>query len=439
MKGTNAKGAGRQQGGTADVNQVRPTRFFLVTLGAILGVELFIMVVVLPMLPRMDKLAEGTVDSFLISFLASPILYFSLFRPLRAQLRVRSEIERKMTESNRSLVEVIGDLERTNHEKAILREMDDMLQSSRTFEEAFGIIRKTCPMLFPDTAGALLLLADSRNMSELALSWGGARAVCGPDLCTPEGCWALRRGQLHVVDSEGLGVPCGGEEGGEIRGNACAPMITQAEAIGVLSLRHDGSTLDPKTRELLITISRHIALALSNLQLHRTLHLQAVTDPLTGLFNRRYLQATMERELHRARRKSATIGVIMLDIDHFKRFNDDNGHEAGDIVLREIGKMMKNCTRKEDIVCRFGGEEFAIILPEATLDVCAARAESLRVHAEKLNVVLRGQSLQPVTLSAGVAAFPLHGEQLEDVLNAADAALYRSKSSGRNRVTRAVA
>jgi diguanylate cyclase (GGDEF)-like protein len=313
--------------------------------------------------------------------------------------------------------------------------MDDLLQRSRTFEEAFGIIRKACLKFFPGTTGLLLLLSNSRNMSELVLSWGEGRTGCNPEQCTIENCWALRRGQIHVVGNLGLGHSCAGGEIAETDNYACAPLVAQGLALGVLSLRQEGRSFEQKDQEWVVTVSRHIAPALANLQLNRTLHMQSVRDPLTGLYNRRYLQETLERELHRAKRKNTPIGVIMLDIDHFKRFNDDYGHEAGDAVLQEVSGLLQKWTRVEDIACRFGGEEFVVVMPEAGLETCGKRAEILREQIERLKIAYRGELLRTITSSLGVAVYPDNGATMEDVLTAADAALYRSKASGRNRVS----
>jgi len=167
--------------------------------------------------------------------------------------------------------------------------------------------------------------------------------------------------------------------------------------------------------------------------LQKELREQAIRDALTGLFNRRYLEETLERELARARRESTTVSVIMMDIDFFKWFNDTLGHKAGDVMLRALGEMLKTQTRTGDVACRFGGEEFAVVLPGAPLTIAQQRAEQLRAAFEHMRVRYEDMELH-ATLSAGVAAFPTHGASGDVVLNAADQALYVAKRSGRNRV-----
>jgi diguanylate cyclase (GGDEF)-like protein len=165
----------------------------------------------------------------------------------------------------------------------------------------------------------------------------------------------------------------------------------------------------------------------------------SIHDPLTGLFNRRYMEESLETEIHRAERKKQPIGVIMLDIDHFKAFNDGFGHAAGDQMLRAIGSLVHSRLRAGDIACRFGGEELVLILPEANLEAAIHRAEDLRSSAKKLEVKHEETPLGQVTVSLGVAVFPSNGLTRDDLLSAADAALYRAKDGGRDRVEAAPA
>lgn len=161
---------------------------------------------------------------------------------------------------------------------------------------------------------------------------------------------------------------------------------------------------------------------------------QAIRDPLTGLYNRRYMEEMLERETLRAVRADQGLGVLMLDLDHFKNFNDTYGHDAGDTILRESAAFLLKSVRAEDIVCRFGGEEFIVILPVADLKVTQARADRIRSKLRELPVLHQGQSLGMVTVSIGVAELPQHGTSRKELIEAADAALYRAKREGRDRV-----
>jgi len=183
-----------------------------------------------------------------------------------------------------------------------------------------------------------------------------------------------------------------------------------------------------------VAMADFIALALVNIQLRDTLKQEATRDSLSGLFNRRYMEETMNREISRASRYGNPLGIIMLDLDHFKRFNNNFGHEAGDLVIQKLGNYLQNSIRKEDIACRYGGEEFTLILPGASLEVTKKRAEMLRQEIEKLKINYHGTTLNNITVSQGVAVYPDHGQTGDAVLRAADHALYRAKRAGRKQV-----
>jgi diguanylate cyclase (GGDEF)-like protein len=180
--------------------------------------------------------------------------------------------------------------------------------------------------------------------------------------------------------------------------------------------------------------AEQLGLSVANLRLREALRNQSIRDPLTGLFNRRFLEETLEREIRRAVRSEQALGLLMLDLDHFKKFNDTYGHEAGDSVLRETALFLAKSVRAEDIVCRFGGEEFVVILPLADLHATQARAERIRSKLRDLTVMHQGRSLGMITASLGVSALPDHGTARSALLEAADAALYRAKREGRDRV-----
>jgi diguanylate cyclase (GGDEF)-like protein len=177
-----------------------------------------------------------------------------------------------------------------------------------------------------------------------------------------------------------------------------------------------------------------VGLSVANIRLREALRAQSTKDPLTGLYNRRYLQEMLDREIRRAIRSEQALGVLMLDLDHFKNFNDTYGHDAGDAVLRETASFLVRSIRAEDFVCRYGGEEFVVILPTADLRAAEARAQRIRAKLRDLVILHNGRSLGLITASIGVAALPGHGTNEKDLLQAADAALYRAKREGRDRV-----
>ena len=221
------------------------------------------------------------------------------------------------------------------------------------------------------------------------------------------------------------------------------PVVGVGEILGVLSLCADQRRADLTPREfkrqahakrmMLTRIARHYALSLANLRLREKLRLESIRDPLTGLFNRRYMEESLQREASRAKRQKSYVSIMMLDVDYFKNFNDIYGHHVGDMVLREMGDFLKKHVRGEDIACRYGGEEFLLILPNAPLPIARQRAEELRQAISALELRHEQQVLR-ITVSCGVAALPTHGKEIVDIVRQADAALYHAKAAGRNQV-----
>jgi len=208
--------------------------------------------------------------------------------------------------------------------------------------------------------------------------------------------------------------------------------MAQGEMLGVFHLRLDHGDFHQAIEQLGVITTERISLAISNLHLRETLRMQSIRDPLTDLFNRRYMEETLDRELHRMARHQRPLGLIMLDIDQFKQFNDTYGHLAGDSILTKIGHLLIKSARGEDIACRFGGEEFILILPEADSAITMERAEHLRKTIRELMVLYHGQTIGKVTVSVGVSCYPLHGMTAEELIRAADAALYQAKQRGRD-------
>jgi len=358
----------------------------------------------------------------------------------------RRQTEAALEEANRKLTAWVNELEARTRQTALLNEMGDLLQSCLTTEEAYAAIGAFTPRLFPSESGALGVLGPSRSLVEVVVSWGDPPPT--DQLFAPDRCWALRRGRAYRVEAPGPGLVCGHVDPSLLTGYLCVPMMAHGEPLGVLHLQGGSSRAGQPDRapdllleshqRLAVTVAEHIALALANLRLRETLRSQSILDPLTGLFNRRYMEETLELELARAARGERAIGIILLDLDHFKPLNDSWGHDAGDALLRELAGVLKSRVRDGDIACRYGGEEFVLILPEASLELARRRAEELREEVKRLHVSHRGRVIGPITVSLGVAAFPEHGKNSAALLHAADAALYRAKAEGRDRVTIAV-
>jgi diguanylate cyclase (GGDEF)-like protein len=176
-------------------------------------------------------------------------------------------------------------------------------------------------------------------------------------------------------------------------------------------------------------------MAIANIRYLKTLQQQAIRDPLTGLFNRRYLDETLQREMHQAVRADELLTFALLDVDHFKDFNDAYGHDAGDALLKAVGEVLIQQMRGGDIACRYGGEEFALVYPGMDEDVAGRCLETIKTEIGNLSITHRGKVCKPATISAGLAVYPAHAPDTDSLINAADQALYRSKDAGRNRVS----
>ena len=342
--------------------------------------------------------------------------------------------EEALQTANEKLILGMAELEQRTREIGMLNHLGDLLQTCRTVEEAYTVISQSARQLFPDEAGALYIISASRDVIEATAVWGRSADELLECVFAPGDCWALRRGRPYLVEDSRTSPLCQHLVKPLPAAYLCIPMIAQSEASGVMYLHNPDGPLPPATRQLAQTVADSIALALANLKLRETLRHQSIRDPLTGLFNRRYMEETLERETRRVARAQRPLGIIMLDVDQFKLFNDTFGHDAGDALLRELGSFLRAHIRGEDVACRYGGEEFTLILPEASLEVTQERAEHLREDVKHLHAQYHDQPLGTVTLSFGVAVFPDHGPTGEVVLKAADAALYRAKREGRDRV-----
>ncbi len=333
------------------------------------------------------------------------------------------------------------DRQRLNRETKLLSALNVWLQSCSSLHELYDMIAAFLAKLLPTCPGSLFIYANSRDVLESAKAWNGGRIV--PTM-QPEDCWALRRGRAYTYGEEEIAFVCTHVGADHAERYSCIPILAHGETIGLFHLEFpDGErtgdaaaddALMAEQRRLAIACAEQISLAIANVKLRDRLRDQSIRDPLTGLYNRRYLLETCRREFARAVRTKSSVGMLSLDIDNFKKFNDDYGHEAGDLVLREVGNSLETMFRTEDLSCRFGGDEFVVVLPGADTVAAVGRAENLRSRIEALTVRYLDQDLPRITISVGVAAFPGAGDTPEATLKAADDALYRAKAHGRNRV-----
>lgn len=359
----------------------------------------------------------------------------SVERELRA---ARDELEQRVQERTRELESLSGllqaqvkELEARNQETRILSEMTEMLQACYSIQEAQEVVAQHLQQLFPEVSGALYSFGPSRNVLEELVHWTGS--ATSSTVFSPDECWGLRRGRLFTHEAGERGINCRHLITPEVT-TLCAPLLAQGETVGLLHLATETGPFTAAQQRLTQTVSETVALAMVNIRLRDRLKEQSIRDPLTGLFNRRYLEETFEREVRRAQRHHHPLGLVMLDLDHFKRFNDTHGHEAGDAVLNEFGRLLSQNVRNEDVACRYGGEEFTLLLPGCSYAETMHRANQIREATSRMQVHAQGRMVGNVTCSMGVAAFPEHGEGLHDLLRAADYALYAAKKAGRNRV-----
>ncbi len=352
----------------------------------------------------------------------------------------RDITQRKLAEE--ALRESHDKLERRTHQLRVLTEMGHLLQASATPADAYAVTARFTQTLIPATAGALYVYSPQTKDLEIVSRWGELQPD-DPEFLTPDQCWGLRTGRVHFVEDSQTNLLCRHLPNPPPPCYLCVPMIAHGETYGLVHLRlaqaPQGSAGEPSAESMELpwpatSIAEQLALAVANMNLREALRAQSIRDPLTGWFNRRYMEETLERELSRAARNRRPLAVIMLDVDNFKQFNDTYGHEAGDLALQNLCETLKRHIRSEDVACRLGGDEFVLVLPDTTAELATLRAEELTKAVAHTDVQYQGRRLEPMLLSFGVATFPDNGRTLKDLLRASDNALFRAKDEGRDAV-----
>jgi diguanylate cyclase (GGDEF)-like protein/PAS domain S-box-containing protein len=354
------------------------------------------------------------------------------------QCNIRDITARKRAESlartaNEELLVLVDELQWRDRELQLLNHLNDLLQSCVTQAEAYQVITLAAGDLFAGHDGCLAILHARDQPLEVVARWGSR--IFMESIFSLEDCWALRRGQLHEVVDPQSGLLCRHFVHPPQTGYLCLPLTVQGEILGIVCLM-DNAVQKGKhqlgLKQLAETVGESIKLSLSNLKLRDELRQQAIHDPLTGLFNRRYLDEALPRELHMAKRRDAPLSVVMFDIDDFKKINDSFGHGAGDSVLREVGRALRERLRKSDISCRYGGDEFVLVLPDSSIADTQEWLEQIRILLKEFQIQYGEQTLDMITLSAGIAQTPEHGMTAAELLQAADEAMYAAKQAGRD-------
>ncbi len=313
--------------------------------------------------------------------------------------------------------------------------MTDMLQAAETYDDAGAVLMATARRLLPGYGAALYVFNNSRDRLDLARAWDMPEGMIAQEMLSPSNCWALKRGKPHI-NAPHEATLCCAHHASQIA-SVELPMMACGQLHGLLIITHG---MPEGAFDRLMTVRRlgraladSMSLALSNISLREKLRTQSLRDPLTGLYNRRYMEDALERFVSLGSRTGGSTAVIMLDLDNFKKLNDEHGHAKGDAVLRDVAAQIVGGLRPTDVVCRYGGEEIVAILPDCSLEDALEKAESLRQRIESLGT----SHACAISASLGVATVPETATSATDILPIADAALYAAKKAGKNQVTAA--
>lgn len=356
------------------------------------------------------------------------------------QEKIMEDLESMVSERTVELSTRIAELEQRNQLNRALGEMADMLQSCRGIEETYPVIKQYLSKLFPGDNCALFLHDKNKQLIDRVVP---AATKHDPfNAMTNESCWALRQGKTYLFREMDQELACDHVEEAP-HGYLCLPLIAHGVTIGLLHINfcemdsRDKKKLNEileRKRRLSSRLAEHLSLALANLRLQEELKLKSIQDALTGLANRRHMEEIMQRQFYRLLRYNTPCSIIMLDVDHFKKFNDTYGHDMGDYVLQELAGYLKENTRGEDLACRYGGEEFIIIMVNTDNDEAVKKARKMCKEISEVIAIPHLSETLHVTVSMGVATSPKHGRNTAELIKSADTALYRAKENGRNRV-----
>ena len=365
-----------------------------------------------------------------ISILSLIVLFALLLRDAIVLQRSAIAAQRVNDDHARSILA----LEETARESELMTACRNELQLCVEVQQVYATAAKSFSRLLPGSSGCLYMINNSRNHVEAVSYWG---SPVHDDFSQPEACCALRSGQPRWRRSGISEIHCAHFNATAPERYHCRPIVAYGNTIGLLYLQCDTDEFVSEVNNHMDAVRQLIqitALAIATLNLRATLENQSIRDSLTGLFNRHFMQISLEREMTRAKRRKQIMAVLMLDADHFKQFNDLNGHAAGDAVLKAFAEIFQSNIRSEDIACRYGGEEFTIILPDTTVKGACDRAESILSAISNLHITAGHQTFSGFSVSIGIAFYPGDGDTADQLLHHADAALYDAKHNGRNQL-----
>ncbi|MBH5322572.1 sensor domain-containing diguanylate cyclase [Aurantiacibacter sediminis] len=363
--------------------------------------------------PQQRFLLMGMTLACLTVSIVSGIL---LARFRKAETREKSRMLQQQLEAQEQIEELFG--------------LTDTLQSADGNEDAAQVLAASGRRLLPGCGGALYVFNNSRDRLDLVNEWDMPDGYSPVASLTPSNCWALKRGKDHLNEVHEDCLQCS-HYVGEVA-SIEVPMIARGKVYGLLILADrggDGANVD-RARRVARALADSTSLALSNISLREQLRTQTLRDPMTGLYNRRYMEDALERFIATARRKDQSTAALMIDLDNFKKLNDEHGHAKGDAVLKEVAAQLVAAVRPSDIVCRYGGEELLVLLPDCNLQEAAERAEQMRSRVASLSQTMDC----PVSASFGVSAMPECSHSASELLSSADAALYVAKDAGKDQV-----
>ena len=363
------------------------------------------------------------------------VALFSLL--LRDALR-RQKVNKQTNLSNERLARTVNALEDRAHESELLTAARDELQLCMDVQHVYISAANSISRLLGGTSGSLCMINNSRQMVEVVSTWQSSdRESRVEDFHPPESCCGLRSGQPRWRQPGVSEIHCTHFTGAPPERYLCKPIVAHGNTLGMLYVQCVSESSVAAVNQRMDGLRQLVQLtgmAIATLNLRTKLENQSIRDSLTGLFNRHFMQISLERELARAARRKQILAVYMLDLDHFKKFNDTYGHAAGDTVLKSVAEVFRTSVRTEDIACRYGGEEFTIILPDITPKIALDRAESIRLAISNLRVPVDREVYAEFSVSIGVAIYPADGETGDLLLRRADMSLYRAKRAGRNQV-----
>lgn len=350
------------------------------------------------------------------------------------EITKRKETELQLKQLNQELASRVNELESRTQEMIQLGELNDYLQACLTTSEVEKALPDLLKPLFPNCSGSVFIFRPSKDLLEAVATWGDTQV--SNQMLLPSECWGIRRGSIHKAQITSPKLFCQHIEPHPLSGaTLCLPLSAQGETLGLLNLYFpQEKDLTAGKQRLGETVSKQLGLSFANLKLQQTLKEQSIIDSLTGLYNRRHLEQALTKEVGFSLRKQQPMGLIILDLDNFSRFNDVYGHQAGDLALREISRYIMENIRSYDIACRYGAEKFAIIMPGSAVESTLHRAEQLREGINKLQFQFNKTYVSPVSASFGVCCCPTHSDNTKGLLRLASEAVDLAKQQGKDRV-----